>query len=74
MVYCWSGSSAFSSGMISSMWMPSMFLPCESATLRSSTEVSASVMYSVDSPRRTPSSKNCRASVVLPVPGSPSTR
>ena len=48
--------------------------PCDAATARSSASVSDSVTYRTGSPRRTPSSRNWRASVVLPEPGTPSTR
>ncbi len=44
------------------------------ATFRSSRRLSDSVMYRQRSPRRTPSSRNCIASVVLPDPGRPSMR
>ncbi len=46
--------------------------PCEAALSRSSPSVSDRLMYSPRSSRRAPSSRNCRAIVVLPVPGLPS--
>src|SRR6476620_6967292 len=48
--------------------------PWRFATRRSSRSLSESVTYNPFSPRRAPSSRNCSASVVLPVPGSPSTK
>ena len=48
--------------------------PCDSATAASSSAVSESVTYRVRSPRSFAASRNCRASVVLPVPGTPSIR
>src|SRR5579872_1521918 len=53
--------------------MPSNVQLCEIATSFNSSRVSESVTYSTRCPKRTPSSKNCNAKVVLPLPGSPST-
>src|SRR5579871_1252541 len=48
--------------------------PWEHATPRNSSVVSESVTYNTGSPVRTSWRRSCRASVVLPEPGSPSTR
>ena len=53
---------------------PPMFQPWLSATEISSERVSDKVMYKPPCPSSTPLSKNCKARVVLPVPGAPSTR
>src|SRR3569832_1555495 len=58
--------------MLSRMWMPSSVQPCDLAEVRSSSSLSESVTNRHDSPRFTPSSRNCSANVVLPEPGSPS--
>jgi hypothetical protein len=74
MVYWASGCSRFSDGSTSWIWMPPMSQPWDSPTPRNSPSVSASVMYTTDSPRLAPSTRNCSPVVVLPVPGSPSIR
>ena len=48
--------------------------PCEAAPSRSSCSVSARLTYMPTSPASAPASRNCRAIVVLPVPGLPSSR
>ena len=73
-VYWLSASSWSPPGVISWMWMPSSDQPCEAATACSSSSVSDSVMYSTVSPWRRPSIRNCNAMVVLPAPGTPSSR
>ena len=62
-----------SGGTSSKMAMPSSDQPCRAATTRSSCSLSERVIKPF-SPRLTPSSRYCSASVVLPVPGRPSTR
>ena len=74
MVYWRSGSSMLSLGATSSMAMPVRFQPCDSAAARSSISDSARAIYSTGAPLRAPSARNCSARVVLPVPGTPSTR
>jgi hypothetical protein len=74
MLYCSAGSRMLSDGNTSWMCTPSSDQPCASATARNSTAVSDSVMYSAGSPSRAPSIRNCKASVVFPEPGEPSTR
>src|SRR3569832_2460212 len=69
-----SGIRLSSEAMISRMWMPSSVQPCDLAEVRSSSSLSESVTNRHDSPRFTPSSRNCSASVVLPEPGWPSRR
>ncbi|MNS81342.1 hypothetical protein D3C72_1150530 [compost metagenome] len=74
MVYWRSGSSMSSLGATSSMAMPARSQPCDRAAARSSISDSARAIYSTGTPLRAPSARNCSAKVVLPVPGTPSTR
>ena len=68
------GSSSSSVGVSSVIAIPARSQPCDPATSRSSPSVSASVTYMTVSPRAAPARRNCSASVVLPEPGTPSTR
>jgi len=54
--------------------IPSSDHPCVAAEARNSSADSESVTYMPRSPKLHPSSRNCNASVVFPVPGMPSTR
>src|ERR1700733_8925983 len=74
MVYCSSFLRLSSMGSNSKTLMPSRSHPCDCATWRNSRSDSESVIYSTDSFCATPSRKNWSPRVVLPVPGSPSTR
>src|SRR5690349_6298818 len=56
------------------MVMPSSPQPCDRATAWSSSAVSDNVTYRTDSPAWAPARRYCIAKVVLPEPGTPSTR
>src|SRR5690348_10199100 len=73
-VFCARTLKRFSTCESSMMSMPSRLQPCDSEIASSSSRVSERVTYSARSPRRTPSMRNCIASVVLPTPGVPSMR